>query len=297
MQVLEPDVWRERERVHAARVEPWVRPRLERRARGQKHPVDDFLFDYYSFRPGQLHAWHPGLGVVLAGDPRVWGARKSDPDYVNVEAGLTPSPARLARHADRLRWSISVLAGTVTRAPRLGCFGLHEWAMVYRLPHDEIRHSAWPLRLSPDAIAEVVDEQGLRCTHFDAFRFYSEAARPLNERPLSRADQPHLEQPGCLHAGMDLYKHAYLFSPFVDSDLVADAFELARDVRVLDMRSSPYDFAGLGLDPVPVETPEGRREFVAGQRSLAERGGALRSQLLNRLEALRMATEGEPTFA
>ena len=49
---------------------------------------------------------------------------------------------------------------------------------------------------------------------------------------------------------MDLYKHAFRLSPLVCSDLVADCFELARDIRVLDMRASPYDLGGLGYDPV-----------------------------------------------
>ena len=30
--------------------------------------MHDFLFSYYSHRPGRLERWHPGLGVVLAGD-------------------------------------------------------------------------------------------------------------------------------------------------------------------------------------------------------------------------------------
>ena len=35
----------------------------------------------------------------------------------------------------------------------------------------------------------------------------------------------------------------------VPSELVADCFELARDIRELDMRASPYDFVDLRLDP------------------------------------------------
>ena len=52
--------------AHAARVEPWVDPHLERAARGVAHPVEDFLFTYYSFRPAALRRWHPGFGVRLA---------------------------------------------------------------------------------------------------------------------------------------------------------------------------------------------------------------------------------------
>ena len=85
-------------------------------------------------------------------------------------------------------------------------------------------------------------------------------------------DRAAFEQPGCLHAGMDLYKHAFRLSPLVCSDLVADCFELARDIRVLDMRASPYDLSDLGYEPVRIETPAGKEEYVAAQRAFAERG-------------------------
>ena len=70
---------------------------------------------------------------------------------------------------------------------------------------------------------------------------------------------------------MDLYKHAFRLSPLVPSELVADAFALAWDIRVLDMRASPYDFTDLGFDPVRIETAEGKSEYVAAQRAFAER--------------------------
>ncbi len=76
---------------------------------------------------------------------------------------------------------------------------------------------------------------------------------------------------------MDLYKHAFRLTPLVPSELVADCFALAWDIRVLDMRASPYDFVDLGLDPVRIETPEGKQEYVAAQRGFAERGAPLRA--------------------
>ena len=64
-----------------------------------------------------------------------------------------------------------------------------------------------------------------------------------------------------------------------DATLLIDCFRLARDVRELDMRASPYDLAALGYPPVRIETPEGRAEYAAAQRSFAERGQALRARL------------------
>jgi hypothetical protein len=62
--------------------------------------------------------------------------------------------------------------------------------------------------------------------------------------------------------------------------LVLDCFRLAKDVRELDMRASPYDLADLGYRPVRIETPEGRAEYAAAQRGFAERGQALRERLI-----------------
>ena len=56
---------------------------------------------------------------------------------------------------------------------------------------------------------------------------------------------------------MDLYKHAFRLWPLVGSDLVADCFVLAWDVREVDMRASPYDFAAWGFAPIRIETAEG----------------------------------------
>jgi hypothetical protein len=66
--VLAAPDWTARERAHRQWVRRLVEPH-ERRARaGETHPVWDFLFSDYTLRPGQLHCWHPGYGVVLGGD-------------------------------------------------------------------------------------------------------------------------------------------------------------------------------------------------------------------------------------
>ena len=85
---------------------------------------------------------------------------------------------------------------------------------------------------------------------------------------------------------MDLYKHAFRLTPLVASELVADCFELAWDIRELDMRASPYDFSDLGFEPVRIETPEGKQEYVAAQRAFAERGAPLRQRLIDECDRL-----------
>ncbi|MEO7351628.1 MAG: 3-methyladenine DNA glycosylase, partial [Marmoricola sp.] len=123
------------------------------------------------------------------------------------------------------------------------------------------------------------------------FRFFTDSARPLNTLQPGREDRPSFEQPGCLHAGMDLYKHAFRLTPLISSELVADCFELAWDIRELDMRASPYDFSDLGLRPVRIETPEGKQDYVAAQRTFAERGTPLRQALIDHC-ALLVAAAG-----
>ncbi len=103
----------------------------------------------------------------------------------------------------------------------------------------------------------------------------------------TRERQAELEQPGCLHAGMDLYKWAVKLGPLVPGEVLLDAFELARDIRVLDMEASPYDLRAWGYEPVAIETPEGKAEYVRRQRGFAERGQALRARLLEALDLAR----------
>lgn len=270
--------WLERAAAHRARVEPWITPRLERRRRGQRHPVDDFLFDYYSFRPAQLARWQPGAGIAIQ------GPADALPGYVDRDGWLQVDPAAVQRVAAGLPGVERLLRATAARRPRIGCSALHEWAMVYQVPHEQVRHAAWPLRLSGEAIADVVERIGLRCTHFDAYRFFAADAVPRNERVLSRTTQVDHEQPGCLHATMDLYKWSYRLSPLVGSDLIADAFDLARQARTLDMRAAPYDLRELGVVPLLLETAGGRAEFAACQTALAQQGALLRQRLIDTLQ-------------
>jgi len=280
--VLPAAGWRARERAHADRVEAWVAPHLERRARGERHPVHDFLFTYYSLRPAQLRRWHPGAGAVLldAAERLAWRDHVSAPG-----GGVTLDVAAFAeRRAATVRHVRAVLAATAARPAHLGCFGLHEWAMVYR--SEGVRHEDYPLRLGAAGTDAVVEGMRIRCTHHDAFRFFTDAARPRNALQPRREDQVALEQPGCLHATMDLYKWAYKLGPAVPGELLLDCFALARDTRSLDMRAAPYDLSGLGVSPVRIETAEGRAEYVAEQRALAGRGQRLRRRLLAVVEAL-----------
>ncbi|MCH1867353.1 3-methyladenine DNA glycosylase [Nocardioides sp. CFH 31398] len=276
----------ERTAMHEARWERLVGPYAERRARGEKHPVHDFLFTYYAERPGRLRRWHPGYGVALPpGVPHAgWRGYTTDAasGRVAVSADFLAERRLLVETLHRL------LRATQRRPAHTRCFGLHEWAMVHGQADGDVRH-ALPLRLGAAGTDRVVEGHRIACSHFDAFRFFTDTARPLNTLRPASDDRPDFEQPGCLHAGMDLYKHAYRLSPLVDSDLVLDCFELAADVRVLDMRASPYDLTGVpGVDttPVRIETAAGKREYAAAQATFAERAAPLRARVADACELL-----------
>ncbi|MEV9100416.1 3-methyladenine DNA glycosylase, partial [Klebsiella pneumoniae] len=79
---------------------------------------------------------------------------------------------------------------------------------------------------------------------------------------------------------MDVYKWAVKLGPLVPGEILLDAFELARDIRTLDMEASPYDLTDWGYSPFRIETPEGKARYVARQRALSERSQALRAALV-----------------
>ena len=268
--------WERARTAYLRRVAPWAEDRLRRMSRGNKHPVRDFLFEYYSFRPSHLLRWSPGFGVVLEGAMReevLWS------EFDNCDTGLSLSPAKFPEHRiDYLHWAIGYLEATLSREPSFVCNGVHEWAMVYREPI--IRHARVPLRLSREETDAVVDSQSLRCTHYDAFRFFTPAAAPRNRWQLSRASTTEHDQPGCLHVNMDLYRFAYKIAPFCPSDVVADAFEVASSAREIDMRASPYDLTAFSFTPLKVETAEGRMEYVELQKAIYRRGVPVRERLL-----------------
>lgn len=274
---LEEPEWRRLADEHRARVTPWVKPRLDRQSRHESHPVDDFLFEYYPTRPSQLLRWHPGLGIGLKGEGAL--------DYLSMQGYrmfgnlVAADPATLPqRRLEGVAWIQNLLQQTAGRPALFGCAGLHEWAMVYRA--SEVRHTRWPLRVSAADIEQTLTGQPVVCTHYDAFRFFTPEARPLNRFAPTRESQPAIEQPGCLHANMDLYKWACKLVPFAASPLVADCFKLAREIRELDMRASPYDLTALGLPPVPIETSEGRRVYESAQREFSRRAAPLRASLI-----------------
>lgn len=287
--VLDEPAWTARAERFAERLEAFLGPLLTRVRAGD--PVPEFLFSYYGLRPGRLRCWQPGFGVALRGDAalRAYSGRRG---YITTDGQVTVGTDFLQSRSATVGFIARLLRATAGRPAALNCFGLHEWAMLYR--SDTARHGHVPLRLSGPQIDAVVAASALRCTHFDAFRFFTAEAAPRNAGAPTRTDQADWEQPGCLHANMDLFKWCLKLAPLVDSELVLDCLQLAAAAREVDMRASPYDLTGYGYAPITIEEPAGRADYVRCQSAIAERAAVLRASLLARCDLLLQALQQVP---
>jgi hypothetical protein len=269
-------------------------------------PISNFMCDYYRVKPRRLLEWSPGpwvglhspfhesaQGLLLRGNSRHGVARNlmfaGEPDVGMFDPTCIPSHTLDAFHIDR-----SILIRTEERSPIFSCFGLHEWAILYHPPnaveapvrHQERDNPDLKLRVAQDVINGVVegripvgkDTMPLRCTHFDAIRFFHPDARPHNTvvPEPNRSTQALNEQPGCVHAHMDLLFYALRLGPFIPSDLFRQCLQCAMDSRAVDVRATPYAVP----DPICVETVAGRKEYAKAQEELFERAKPVRRKLI-----------------
>lgn len=275
--------WQRRADEHRHALAPWTESWRARRSSQQAHPIHDFLFTYYNYSPAKLEQWQPGIGVAVE-DSEESRTTFSDPRYVSRNGHRSLDPQQMEeRERARLHWARELLDATRNRPGNFGCFGMHEWAMVYG--GGEIRHKeSAPLRMSQHELDAFVRSRPICCTHYDAFRFFTPAAVPFNRVQPTLESRPQYEQPACIHANMDLYKWAYKSMPWVGSDLLLATFLLSLEFRALDMRASPYDLRQYGYDPLPIETAEGRSQYEQEQRALAARAAPLRDALIDAID-------------
>ena len=284
--ILSHQEWTELAERHRKQVEELAAPWKNAKDRKAKHPVIDFLFQYYSFPYNRLLAWTPGIGVKL--ETPIENLSKERFETVNdyVELRKDKFPHHRWKAVD---WTLSLLIKTAENQACFNCYGLHEWAMVYKA--DKIRHEYETLRLSEVHINEIVEEKPLNCTHYDALRFYTPEALPMNKFSPSRETQEDYEQSGCLHANMDLYKWAYKMYPWINSKLLLKCFKLAFACREVDMKASPYDLLHLGYEPIKIETPEGREEYVREQNRLKKMAEPVRAELIEAYRSIKAKIE------
>ncbi|MEM9446274.1 MAG: 3-methyladenine DNA glycosylase [Verrucomicrobiota bacterium] len=275
--------WERCQENHSNALSERIQGHLCRQSRAEKHPIYDFLFEYYSFRASHLIRWTPGVGVILENADLAgwsWGPFVKRDQGIWLDASLFPRQRR-----EGLNWTLQLLQEINKKPPFLACFGLHEWAMVTDV--EDVRHQQLPLRLSHHEIVKIVKNQSICCTHFDAFRFFSKTAKPWNHYQPTTRNRRSLEQPGCIHANMDLYKWAYKFYPWISSDILRDAFDLAWKSRVIDMQASPYDVSMFGYEAIKIETESGRQIYQSKQKELSEIAKAIRERLIETMLVLK----------
>ena len=285
--------WRDTASRFTQTVKSWTDPYRKSKGEGAKHPVHDFLFSYYSYTMGRLETWHPGFGVVLEVSEE---NHFSDKYYREMNGSVFLDPTLMpAKRVPRLRWIQKLLETTQDRPANFSCFGLHEWAMVYQA--EDVRHrESVPLRLSQEETDQVLESRTVRCSHYDAYRFFSSSAHSMNKLSPDNDNRYEYEQAGCLHTNMDLYKWCYKAMPWISSELLWQCFLLAKDVRELDMRASPYDLTAYNLIPVKIETKEGREEYESIQRALSKRSEPIRADLIDQLNKVLNIAEGIETI-
>lgn len=274
--------WAHRKQRHEGQVSGSIDSYVERRSHQHKDPVMDFLFEYYSFRPSHLRRWSPGFGILLKeaeGQPWLFEEMSLRDGDAFLDINFFPE-----ERISSLQWILKVLEQSLERDPHFGCFGMHEWAMVYKT--DNIRHQYLSLRMNKEELAEFVESRPLVCTHFDAFRFFTKEARPRNKFDLNRHNFADNEQPGCLHTNMDLYKWAFKMYPWISSNTIYAAFQLAVKTRLIDMKASPYDLWERGLEPIKIETKEGRRHYLHEQQAIYEKSQPIRKRLIQQYRGL-----------
>jgi len=281
----------------------------------KQHPIYNFLHTYYRYPIADLKKYSPGMNVILDdindNDIDKYFIRKylyQEKENSNsyIYKPIIPLQADGSKGWININRVKTILENTINRTPNFACFGLHEWAMLYsgrvntleasssssiyhkkngniiNLEKPLDKHQDVPLRVTQNAIDDIVEGIGLHCTHYDAFRFFHPRSQPFNDvNPLTRETQHEYETPACVHASMDLFKYAYQIYPFIDSELLIDSIQLALACRKVDMLASPYDVSQYVNDePIRVETSEGRKAYILEQEKLIERAAPIRQKLL-----------------
>mmetsp|Transcript_17449 Transcript_17449/g.28174 ORF Transcript_17449/g.28174 Transcript_17449/m.28174 type:complete len:315 (+) Transcript_17449:174-1118(+) len=291
--------WRSLAKLHQERLVQVVSPgcidRDVSKGLDPANPIFNFLKLYYRIKgPKELRRlmrWSPGFGAQVHGvDPR------GDKDLIQLKWTQTEGDRVLFKVPEKglkslQQWEM-VLRRTMENKPVLNCFGMHEWAMVYASSESsKFQSEVMDFRVSQREINELVVSKGVNCTHFDAYRFFSPDAFDFSKhghlmKTCDRATGQQLENPACIHTAMDTFKVAYKFYPLINSELLLESLELSIDARRIDVRASPYDPSKFGLEPIKVETVDGRREYQIAQRNLLDRSQRLRGKLLKALDEI-----------
>ena len=124
LSVVPAHQWQLAATQHEQIVASWTTDRLHRRSRGMKHPVDDFLFEYYPISVKKLATWHPKWQTQL--EPTLNSEQIFNPEIYSIAETIELRSEYLELRLCETTAELAFLTSTLNRPARTGCFGLHE---------------------------------------------------------------------------------------------------------------------------------------------------------------------------
>lgn len=195
----------------------------------RNHPIYNFIFVYFFFNRKILFQYSPGIHVEIEGvhDSQELMSINLAPELQSVSSqrnflAISSNEKKISKKF--LQRTLHLLKSIQSKLPSFWCFGLHEWAMQYNsIQQTSTKNSTFqslPLRVTQQQIESLLNPPRhenqysvprLRCTHYDAIRFFTPSSVPLNAVSPSptRLTVDQFDQPGCIHVNMDLFKYIH----------------------------------------------------------------------------------------
>ncbi len=272
---LDEPTWRARADAHAARADALTAGTGPPCAPGEP-PGRGLPLHLLPHPPGAAARLAPGAGVSLANAAERQGWQHYTPDGSRVD----PTTIRPATSRPSAACSRPPPPDRPTSAASGCTSGRWSTAPTRRV------HPARPLRLGATGTDVVVEHHRVRCTHYDAYRFFTADRRARSTRrpdPGARPGRAASSRAACTRRWTSTSGRR----SWVRSCPASCCWTRSRSPATsasLDMRASPYDLAAHGYTPVRIETAAGKAEYAEAQRGFAARGATLRRRLLETLD-------------
>ena len=197
--------------------------------------------------------------------------------YGEHGSAVTVTHEHLVSRIETVEFIADLLQSTAGRPARFNCFGLHEWAMVYRSARRAPRSGSVAARAGGHRRRGRIDAVALQpLRRLPVLHRAGGAPQRGTAEPRvagrQRTAGVRARRDGHLQVGVQAGPAGRLRTA---SPTASNSPPTARE---LDMRASPYDLTGYGFAPIAVETPTGRAEYVRGQQDVADRAAPLRTR-------------------
>ena len=266
--VLPADSWRESQTAHEARVDALIRGHLDRARRCRSAPGRGLPLHLLLPAARAAAPLAPGRSGRAAGGRAASGpawrfhrvvdrTASSRVDVARLPRPTRGTPAR-ARPAPAGRDRVAAGPVRLLRAARVGD-GLPPGRRA-------VRHAGCRCGSGAAGTDAVVESHRIRCSHYDAFRFFTAAgarrgtrcSRPGTAR--SRSSSP----AACTRRWTSTSGRTSCCPRRAQSSWWSTPSSSPATIRELDMRASPYDLTALGLRPRPDRDARGQGRLRRG---------------------------------